>query len=376
MPSRIIVSIEGTTLSEVEKVILKHPEVAGVILFTRNLGVGPAAREGLLALNQSILSINPSLFITVDHEGGDVQRFHRHGFTPLARAALFGDFYDAIHNHFTGLAEANASDIEALAQKTSTQLIQREATLMASELHQVLVHSSLAPIVDIDNKSPIISGLHRAYHRDPELVFLFTSAWIHGMRQQGMPSVGKHFPGHGSVAADSHKTMPHYHGSLEELSAQDLKPFKRLIETGLLDAVMTAHVVYTSIDPHHIASYSSLCLQGLLRAELGFKGLVMSDCLGMAGADIGNLLSRAQKALEAGCDMLIVSNQVPQELLTFLEALSPFKLRDTQEAKASEERVTAFKKLMPSLDTSGGQDVLRSSEELLVEHPYNRTTEV
>ncbi len=317
MPLQFMIDIESTELSKVEETVLKHPNTGAVILFSRNF-INP---QQLARLVNSIKEANSELFIAIDHEGGNVQRFQRHGFSALPAALTYGKIYD--HNQQIGI-----------------ELAQEYGTIMAQELLAHGIDLSLAPVLDIHGPCSIIAGLDRAFHVHPEAVTEIASAFIKGMNLAGMPAVGKHFPGHGSVLSDSHITMPIYDSSLEELETRDLKPFFALISQGLLAAIMPAHVTYTAVDKENPAGFSSIWLENILREQLGFQGLVLSDCLSMKGADIGDLATRADKALQAGCDMLIVSHQ-PRELL--LELLQTTSLQKP----GSLERILEFTRHLP-----------------------------
>ena len=317
MPSQFMVDIEGTELSHIERELLAHPNVGAVILFTRNF-INP---EQLAQLTGEIRRINPALFITVDHEGGNVQRFQRQGFSSIPAARSYGKVYE-LHRE-VGLAYTH-----------------EYGKIMAHDLLAHDIDLSLAPILDLEGNSRIIAGLDRAFHSSPDAVTDLAGAFIQGMNDAGMPAVGKHFPGHGSIVSDSHIAMPTSSASLEELEANDLKPFSELINKGLLTAMMPAHVTYEAIDKNNPAGFSKIWLHDILRTKLGFKGLILSDCLSMKGADIGNLKTRAERALKAGCDMLIVCQQ-PRELL--LELMRSLSVEQTPESAA---RITAFKKQM------------------------------
>lgn len=160
------------------------------------------------------------------------------------------------------------------------------------------------------------------------------------MHAAGMPSVGKHFPGHGCVGFDSHTSRPISDKSEKQLKEIDLRPFVHLIEKNLLNAVMPGHVTYTDIDPDHPAGFSKIWLQDILRAQYNFHGLIISDCLSMDGADIGNMQMRATQALDAGCDMLILCNQTRELLLEVLQTIT------FAQTHASEQRIAAFKSNM------------------------------
>jgi beta-N-acetylhexosaminidase len=318
MPFQFMVDIEKTELSDLERTILREPTIGAVILFTRNF----ENPNQLYKLIQEILAINSELFIATDHEGGTVQRFQRQGFSPLPAARTFGRVFDK-------------------NQEVGKALAQEYGEIMARELIAHGIDLSLAPVLDLHtDQSTVIGGMDRAFHTHPGTVAHLAEAFILGMNCAGMPAVGKHYPGHGSIVSDSHVTMPVSQATLDELMTQDLKPFIELINKNLLTAVMPAHVTYEEIDKEHPAGFSKIWLQDILRTKLGFKGLVLSDCLSMKGADIGNLTTRAEKALSAGCDMLIVCHQPRELLLNLVQNLSVVQTPE------SAKRIALFKKLM------------------------------
>lgn len=312
-----MIDIEGTELNEIEQNLLKHPNVGAVILFTRNL-TNP--KQFTQLINQ-IRQANSEIFIAVDHEGGFVQRFLRHGFRALPAARTYGDVYD-------------------LNPDTGIQLAKFYGELMAKDLLAYGVDLSLAPVLDIQDINPVIAHLDRAFHQNPDVVIALAGAFIEGMNKAGMPAVAKHFPGHGSVATDSHKSMPVSQKTLNQLKAQDLKPFIALIQKGLLSAIMPAHVTYNAVDAEYPAGFSTVWLQEILGKELQFQGLVLSDCLSMTGADIGDLKTRAETALKAGCHMLIVCHQPRTVLLELVQTINV-----TQSADA-DARLHHFKQQM------------------------------
>lgn len=279
----VMIDLSGLDLLSDEKVLLAHPRVGGVILFSRNY----QDVEQLKELIKSIRKVaNKPLLITVDHEGGRVWRFNT-GFTKLPPLRSYGVLYE--ENKAKALRFAcNAGRV------------------MASELLDCGIDLSLAPVVDLDKGVSKVIG-DRAFHRDPAVVVELASAFIAGMNEMGMSAIAKHFPGHGGCAPDSHIAMPVDARSLAELKTEDMIPFIKL--SALLGAVMPAHITYPAVD-NVPTGFSSRWLQDILRQELKFGGAVISDCLSMKGAAIGgDFVVRAQMALDAGCDMVILCQQ-------------------------------------------------------------------
>ncbi|HEY2275410.1 MAG TPA: beta-N-acetylhexosaminidase [Steroidobacteraceae bacterium] len=279
----LMIDLEGSALSAVERELLRHPLVGGVLLFTRNY-IEPAQ---LIALVDEIHAArSPALIVAVDHEGGRVQRF-RAGFSPLPPARRIGHELDA--DARAGLA-----------------LARQLGWLMAAELRAHGVDISFAPCVDLDLGVSEVIG-DRAFHAQPEAVGQLAVAYVHGMRDAGMAATAKHFPGHGAVVADSHLTLPVDRRGLADLSG-DLAPYRRLIANGL-PAVMVGHLLFPAVDPAP-ASLSARWIRDVLRGQLQFQGVVFADDLSMGGAAAayGDVVTRARQALAAGCDMLPVCN--------------------------------------------------------------------
>ena len=276
-----MVGIAGSELARVEREVLRHPSVGGVILFSRNY----RSRGQLRALCDSIHALRqPPLLIAVDHEGGRVQRF-RDGFTALPAAAAYGN----LHDGNPGLAYRAARS---------------GGWVMAVELRASGVDFSFAPVLDLGLGVSSVIG-DRAFHRDPDVVAALARAFLSGMRDAGVGGVGKHFPGHGSVAADSHCVLPVDNRPYEELRSSDLVPFERLAASDLA-GVMPAHVVFEGLDGRP-AGFSRAWIGDILRGRLCFQGIVFSDDLDMAAAGTGgDHVERAHAALEAGCDMVLV----------------------------------------------------------------------
>jgi beta-N-acetylhexosaminidase len=280
-----MVGIAGPRLTQEEREMLRHPLIGGVILFTRN----HEEPEQLQELVTSIHAIKESpLLVAVDQEGGRVQRL-RDGFVSLPPMRQLGRIHDR----------------DVKKSRTFAQLI---GWLMAAELRAVGVDLSFAPVLDLDRGTSEVIG-DRAFHGDPEIVAELAHAFMVGMDLAGMRAVGKHFPGHGTAAADSHVVVVTDNRSYEDIAAEDLVPFERMIHYGL-SALMAAHIVYPCVDARP-AGFSRFWLQEVLRERLGFQGAIFSDDLGMAGAGMtGDMYERVEAALEAGCDMVLVCNEL------------------------------------------------------------------
>ena len=282
----LMLDVAGCELDAEDRELLRHPAVGGVILFTRNF----ESPQQVRALVDDMHALrDPHLLVAVDQEGGRVQRF-RDGFTRLPPLACLGRIYDK-----------DRARAKHLARVTGW--------LMASELRAVGVDISFAPVLDLDYGVSTIIG-NRALHRRPEIVAELATAYQAGMHDAGMAATGKHFPGHGAVAADSHLDLPVDERRFEDIEQWDLVPFRRLIDAGLA-AVMMAHVVYARVDAQP-AGYSRIWIRDILRSQLKFQGLVFSDDLSMEGACLaGDHAARAHAALQAGCDMVLVCNDRP-----------------------------------------------------------------
>ncbi len=279
----LMIDIEGTALTPADRELLRHPLVGGVILFARNYAE-PAQVEALTAAIHGLRE--PRLVIAVDQEGGRVQRF-RLGFSELPALARLGERY----GQDAPAALSLAADC---------------AWLMASELRAVGVDFSFAPVLDLRSSRSAVIG-DRALHDDPQVVARLARVYIAALHRAGMAAVGKHFPGHGCVAADSHHELPIDERDFSDLEHHDLVPFRAAVAAGI-EGIMTAHILYPQVDKH-VAGYSSYWIRDVLRREMGFSGAVFSDDLSMAGADLGaSYAERARLALAAGCDVLLVCN--------------------------------------------------------------------
>jgi beta-N-acetylhexosaminidase len=297
--SPVILDVQSFELSPVEREMLQHPLCGGLILFSRNY----AEKAQLSALIKDIRrSVKKPFLISVDHEGGRVQRF-REGFTQIP-------------------AMANIENLE-VSQKVQLELAQAMGFCMAYELFQLDIDISFAPVLDLNGVSEVIGS--RAFSSEPDQVIRLSGAYIDGMHKAGMKSTGKHFPGHGSVTEDSHTAMPVDQRSFEEIQEQDMRVFQQLIAAKKIDAVMPAHVIYPSVDSKP-AGFSAIWIKQILRKQFGFEGVVFSDDLTMQAASVaGSVTDRAEHAIEAGCDMVLVCNS-PSQAEKVLDGLSQKKV--------------------------------------------------
>jgi beta-N-acetylhexosaminidase len=276
MHGSLMLDIAGTWLTAEDRQLLRQPEVGGLILFARNIENLTQVQE----LCRAIRAVRPDLLLAVDQEGGRVQRLRR----DFVRLPAMGEF----------ASRPNAQELAEIC-----------GWVMATEVLAVGLDFSFAPVLDLDYQRSAVVG-SRAFEGDPQRASELAGAFIRGMHSAGMAATGKHFPGHGWAEADSHVAIPVDERGLDELRGQDLVPFRKLAAE--LDAVMPAHVIYPQIDDRP-AGFSRRWLQDVLRDELGFRGLIFSDDLSMAGAHVvGDAASRIEAALMAGCDMGLVCN--------------------------------------------------------------------
>lgn len=314
----------GIELHRHEREMLAHPAVGGVILFAHNFEE-PQQLADLIRCCREARS--GDLVVMVDQEGGRVQRF-REGFSLLPRGAAYGEAYDFDPSRALTAAE----DI---------------AWLCGQELRAVGVDVNLSPVADLQTDSKVIG--ERAYHADVGIAAELTAAVVQGLQCAGLAATAKHFPGHGGVVEDTHVSDACDERELAEISDKDLRVFKRLIEAGV-DAIMPAHVVFPAVDECP-AGYSSVWIGEMLRAELGFKGAVLSDDLSMAAAGQGDSApERARRALTAGCDLALTC-QDPAAAEAIIDSLSSDPLDEDRS-----ERISALRRAPEPCDIQERQE--------------------
>jgi beta-N-acetylhexosaminidase len=326
-PGPITLDVFGLELNEQDRQRILHPLTGGVILFGRNF----ANRQQLTKLTAAIKALRPDVLISIDHEGGRVQRAKTDGFTHLPAMRKLGELWARQHN------STHAAESAALAMAAATAC----GYVLASELRACGVDFSFTPVLDLDfGRSGVIGD--RSFSRDPQIVFALAKSLNEGLRLADMANCGKHFPGHGWAQADSHVAIPVDERSLKEILNDDAKPYEWLDLS--LAAVMPAHVIYPKVDKNP-AGFSKIWLHSILRQELGFEGVIFSDDLSMEGASVaGSVVKGAEMALDAGCDAVLICNR-PDLADQLLAKLKVSKTKQTE----STERLNRLMPRSPAL---------------------------
>jgi beta-N-acetylhexosaminidase len=327
-PGPITLDVVGQTINIEDRRRILHPLTGGVILFGRNF----ADRKQLSKLTADIKKLRSDVLISIDHEGGRVQRCRTDGFTHLPAMRQLGELWRSQNKSKSKSKHAAESAAIAMAAATACGYI------LAAELSACGVDFSFTPVLDLDfGRSGVIGD--RAFSRDPQIVFALAKSLNEGLRLAGMANCGKHFPGHGWAEADSHVAIPVDERSLEQILNDDAKPYEWLDLS--LAAVMPAHVIYPQVDKNP-AGFSKTWLHSILRQELGFEGVIFSDDLSMEGASVaGSVVKGAEMALEAGCDAVLICNR-PDLADQLLNQLKVSKAKKAESA-------TRLNRLMPSV---------------------------
>ena len=332
----IVLDVVGKTLSKEDIRRIAHPKTGGVILFGRNY----QDRKQLTALTKAIKAVRADVMISIDHEGGRVQRCRTDGFTHLPAMKKLGDIW-------SNFGKKASAEHALLAMNAATSV----GFVLASELRACGVDFSFTPVLDLDfGRSGVIGD--RSFHRDPQIAATLAKSLNHGLQLAGMSNCGKHFPGHGWAEADSHIAIPVDERSLQQIMQDDAKPYEYL---GLgIASVMPAHVIYPKVDKNP-AGFSKVWLQDILRKQLQFTGVIFSDDLSMEGASVaGSVVKGAEMALKAGCDQVLICNRpdLADQLLNEL----------VFNQKAFEVSRARLQKLMPSSAALNWDDLQKSPD--------------
>ena len=324
----LMIDVSGYELTHEEIDMLDHPLIGGLILFSRNYH----DQSQLVDLIKHIRMVTRNdLIIAVDHEGGRVQRFRKDFSLIPAMGKLYPKF-----------ADENPQNLIK-----SNTWAEQFGWLMAAELLAFDIDISFAPVLDINGVSEVIGD--RGFHQQPQQIVRLASGFIKGMHRAGMKATGKHFPGHGNVKEDSHIAMPVDKRSKAEIMALDMQIFKEIHQQGLLDAVMPAHVIYPAVDELP-AGFSRQWIGQILREELAFDGVVFSDDLSMQGAvQMGDIITRTNLAIDAGCDMALVCND-PKSAAYVLDQLPSDLVVSQRPATLKKAKSSNFLTLQKSAD--------------------------
>jgi len=337
LPGPVTLDVVGLELNAEDRRRILHPLTGGVILFGRNF----SNRKQLSALTAQIKKLRPDVLISIDHEGGRVQRCKTDGFTHLPTMRKLGELWISKHT------SSHLAESAALAMAVATAC----GYVLASELRACGVDFSFTPVLDLDfGRSAVIGD--RSFNRDPQIVFALAKSLNDGLRMAGMANCGKHFPGHGWAEADSHVAIPVDERSLDVILNDDAKPYEWLDLS--LAAVMPAHVIYPKVDKLP-AGFSKIWLHSVLRQELGFQGVIFSDDLSMEGASVaGSVVKGAELALDAGCDAVLICNRpdLADELLAKLKVSA---------VKQSESRLR-LNRLMPTAIAANWDELQKQAE--------------
>ncbi|WP_421859485.1 beta-N-acetylhexosaminidase [Oceanicaulis sp.] len=292
--SAALYGLDGETLTPDEKAFFRDSDPWGFILFARNVDTPKQVRRLTGALREAVGREAP---VFIDQEGGRVQRLRPPHWRAAPPARIFGALYDR-------------------EPELALEAVRLNHQLLGAELIALGIDVDFAPCADLS-----VPGAHdvigdRAFHTDPEPIAQMSTAALDGLLDQGVLGVIKHLPGHGRAAADSHLELPVVTTDAETLSTRDFAAFKG-IEGALM--AMTAHVVYAAIDSEHTATQSRDVVDGVIRGAIGFNGLLMTDDLSMQALE-GSLKQRGERALAAGCELLMHCNGKMAEMVEVAHA--------------------------------------------------------
>lgn len=286
--SHFVIGFNGTTVTPFLREMITQHKVAGVILFSRNIESPKQVRELNCELQKLV---DYPLLISVDQEGGPVARLKNEPYTKIPPMGEVGEYYRRTH------------DIKT---------VKSIGTILGRELRATGFNWDFAPVVDVHSnpKNPVIGK--RSFGPDPLLVAECARAVMRGLHDQKVLSCGKHFPGHGATAQDSHKELPILRDSGRVIWKRDVLPYKKLIANHSLKSVMTAHVRYPDLDKKNCATLSPDILQGMLRGRLKYRNLIVSDDFFMkAIADRMDVLTASRQFFKCSGDLALVCEEYP-----------------------------------------------------------------
>ncbi|MGY6661559.1 MAG: beta-N-acetylhexosaminidase [Glycocaulis sp.] len=307
-----IYGLMGESLTPEEKAFFRDADPWGFIVFARNID-RPKQITRLMGELRDCVGRDAPIFI--DQEGGRVQRLKAPLWRAAPPAARFGELWDR-------------------EPELALEAVRQNHRLLAQELRDLGIDCDCAPVVDlaIPGADAVIGD--RAFHAEPGPVAEMARAALAGLKDQGVAGVIKHIPGHGRADADSHFALPVVREDHETLHETDFAAFKGVAEVAAM--AMTAHVTYTAIDPENCATLSKDVIARIIRGEMGFDGLLMSDDLSMKALS-GTLRQRGERALKAGCDMLLHCNGERAEMVEVAHAAVTLSGKALERAKAAEE---------------------------------------
>jgi beta-N-acetylhexosaminidase len=310
MRTRAIYGCAGTELSADERAFFRETRPWGFIVFARNI----AAPDQLRALVESLRETvdDGRAPVLIDQEGGRVARLKPPHWQARPPAARFGALHDT-------------------SPEAAREAVYLNARLIAHDLAELGINVDCLPLLDVpvDGADAIIGD--RAFARDPSTIIALGRAVIDGLIDGGVLPVMKHIPGHGRATADSHLALPRVATGPEELSATDFVTFRSLNQCPM---AMTAHVVYDAIDPQRPATTSPKVIRDVIRGQIGFDGLLMSDDVSM-NALSGPISARAKAALFAGCDVVLHCNGKMEEMRDVAEEAKPLDGTALKRAQAA-----------------------------------------
>lgn len=324
----IMAGFEGKEISPALETLIREDNIGAVILFRRNI----ESMKQLARLVEGIkeLAGDPNFIVAIDHEGGRVFRMPP-PFTQMGPASLLGDNY---------------------RRDRSSSRAYETGRLMAKELSSVGINLNFAPVLDVNTNpdNPIIGD--RSIDTDPAIVAKLGVEWIRGLTDGNVLSCGKHFPGHGDTSIDSHLGLPVLHHTMQRLEEVELIPFRAAIEANV-PSIMTAHIIYGSLDSTLPVTLSKSIVTGILRRHLRYDGVVFTDDMLMKAISDHFTVEKAMLiSFQAGCDMAIISREYETQRKTLAFLRDAVKNGDLPESMVGES-LRRLKKMRDRLTASG-----------------------